>query len=1069
MYEEKSEDVFNRNPALDSNYYKTYFINRNYFYVHVYTTHKIEELSFIDTPIPYNVTVNGQEWWLSGINYTYKNDGIILSHVPVGHDYVDIYFKSSDKNSPTARIDVTENIVGIGEKVVFNGSNSQDSDGTITSYVWDFSTGVFKGGEVTDYIFTKEGIYNVILTVTDDDYLIDRAYTEIKVINRIMNISIDTDKPIVTPGSLLNHSIMLSLDSEWTRGVKNIKVECALPDDLNFISASPLPQLKNNTIIWQLGIAFETQELPMLHLQTIVKDQVENNTLILVSATLEYYDISSNKFPKETSNSARSRVNYDSIQAPKMRYRVNDIILPEDSPPYKLVLTQYEYDFSDSGNDLDWYITGKNETLYLISGEYSNDDTITITPKPNQYGDSLVTLWLVDSDGFTANQLLWINITPVNDPPIFKSAPDLILHYNEPYTFDYEPYVSDIDTPKEQLELLVLENTELDFEDESGGIVDSFNEHFQIDQFKITYNFPEKYVGNIVYMSLVIYDGSSSDGDTIQINITDDYTPKLMKNLPDVWLFEGETKLNVFDIDDYFEDPDQDSLYYSIGETHIRVNINEDNRVDITAPSDWNGVDTVTFRARDPIGAIAEDTILVTVSPLNDPPRFINVPEVFIVHYDADYTFELSAYIKDEDNELDELFLEIDDKHIRTDPNNNLKIILNYPKIMVGKDIPVKLIVSDGIDTDEQTTTVKVTDNWPPETIRTLSDISFHEDQVVENAFNLNDYFSDRDSNALFFTYGQDNIHITIDDDGTVDFSAELNWFGEERVTFRATDISDAFVESNIIITVHPVNDPPVIAPIPDQQGQINELWRVDLSEFINDVDNELSELTIETESTKLEINIKGRELLVYSNIKVSENISIRVCDGSLETVGYLNIEITGEEPKDSSNDESQVMLLILLIIMIIIVLAIPGFTSYRKYVGDYEVEEVFCISNTGLLISHVGSKRVTHRADKDVVSGMLTAIITFTQEAFTEEEKNKKAWGIKEIQMNEKNILVDRGEYTFLATVFSGRSGKKLYSQSRSTLNKLEVRYSKELNNWNGTMSDFTQIESILTPLLRA
>ena len=60
MYEDKSKDVFNQNPELDSNYYKTYFINRNYFYVHVYTTNKIDELSFIDTPIPYNVTVNGK-------------------------------------------------------------------------------------------------------------------------------------------------------------------------------------------------------------------------------------------------------------------------------------------------------------------------------------------------------------------------------------------------------------------------------------------------------------------------------------------------------------------------------------------------------------------------------------------------------------------------------------------------------------------------------------------------------------------------------------------------------------------------------------------------------------------------------------------------------------------------------------------------------------------------------------------------------------------------------------------------------------------------------------------------
>jgi hypothetical protein len=87
MYEKKSEEVFKIDPELDSNYYKTYFITRDYFSVHVYTEDPIKELSFMDTPIPYNTTVNGQEWWLSEINYTYNNDGIVLTKVPPGHSY----------------------------------------------------------------------------------------------------------------------------------------------------------------------------------------------------------------------------------------------------------------------------------------------------------------------------------------------------------------------------------------------------------------------------------------------------------------------------------------------------------------------------------------------------------------------------------------------------------------------------------------------------------------------------------------------------------------------------------------------------------------------------------------------------------------------------------------------------------------------------------------------------------------------------------------------------------------------------------------------------------------------
>ena len=74
--------------------------------------------------------------------------------------------------------------------------------------------------------------------------------------------------------------------------------------------------------------------------------------------------------------------------------------------------------------------------------------------------------------------------------------------------------------------------------------------------------------------------------------------------------------------------------------------INNDHSVDISSYSEWSGIDTITFRAEDPIGALAEDTILVTVLPVNDPPKISGVPDL-IVHYDYDYEFDLTTYITD--------------------------------------------------------------------------------------------------------------------------------------------------------------------------------------------------------------------------------------------------------------------------------------------------------------------------------------------------------------------------------------------------------------------------------------
>jgi len=1081
MYEKKSESVFKMDPKLDSNYYKTYFIERNYFNVHVFTKQMITQLSFIDTPIPYNVTVNGREWWLSGINYTYNNDGIVLTKVPPGHSYVDIYFKTNDLNAPVAQFTVSKKIIGVGENITFNASSSYDSDGEITSYNWDLGDGSYKMGVTTKHGFSEEGNYKVILTVKDDDYLISRAFQEIIVVLRVMAVSISVDKLIATPGSNMIYTITPTINSTWQEGVKDIVITDVLPDGLNYVDSIPKPQLTGNTLIWKFNSASKTSDLTPIILQTVIDKNAANNTIISNSAMVEYKGLDGHEFPQELSNLVNTKVNTGSILAPRIIMTVPNVELQEDAPPFGLYLTPFEYDFHDSGVDLKWYITGENESLFILSGEYSDEDILTITPLPNAYDNNLVTLWLIDSEGYTANQPLWINITPVNDKPIFSNAPDLIIHYDDPYTFDYETYISDIDTPKEELIVFAKENTR---NDTDTGSIEGLNSEDEagkrifINGLKVTYNYPESFVNKEVFVSLIVFDGNSSDGDTIQINVTDDYTPMLREELPDVWLEEGETKVNVFDLDEYFEDPDRDSLFYSFGETHVTVEIHKDHSVDISAPSDWNGIDIITFRARDPIGAIAEDSIYVTVIPINDPPNIEGVPDTFIVHYDADYSFDLTPYISDEDNELFELFLILTDEHIRTDPLKPLKIIMNYPQALVGSEIPVLLTVSDGLDTDFQEVTVKVTEFWPPEINKELLDVSFYEDEALINAFNLNDYFSDKDSNTLYYSYGQKNVNITINLNGSVDFSAIQDWFGVEMVTFRATDQMFAFVESIITVTVIPVNDPPVIQQLPGQKGIVNQLWNFDLTDFIFDIDNEVTELEISVESKEINIIVNGRELVIYSGVPVKEYITVIINDGKAETSETMLIEITEEKTKPSGEVGFLLSILWLLVLLIIIVISIFSYAAYRRYVGNFLIEQLFWINNDGILIFHLKSTFVSKklkgkskkrkvRADSDILSGMLTAILDFTEEAFSDEGIDKKAYGVKEFKMGEKNLLVERGKYTLYATIFTGRPGKKLYLNSNRTLQTLEKKFGKKLRHWDGGLDKLIGAKRIMRSML--
>jgi len=59
----------------------------------------------------------------------------------------------------------------VGSPIMFDGSDSNDSDGTIVSYGWNFGDGTTGTGITPTHTYTTAGNYTVVLTVTDDDSL----------------------------------------------------------------------------------------------------------------------------------------------------------------------------------------------------------------------------------------------------------------------------------------------------------------------------------------------------------------------------------------------------------------------------------------------------------------------------------------------------------------------------------------------------------------------------------------------------------------------------------------------------------------------------------------------------------------------------------------------------------------------------------------------------------------------------------------------------------------------------------------------------------------------------------
>jgi len=111
--------------------------------------------------------------------HTYTTDGTYTVTLKVTNNYDEtntdtttatITEISEDQTPPVA--DSGGPYVGVvNELITFDGSNSNDSDGAIVGYEWNFGDGTTDAGISPTHTYTTAGNYTVILTVTDDDTL----------------------------------------------------------------------------------------------------------------------------------------------------------------------------------------------------------------------------------------------------------------------------------------------------------------------------------------------------------------------------------------------------------------------------------------------------------------------------------------------------------------------------------------------------------------------------------------------------------------------------------------------------------------------------------------------------------------------------------------------------------------------------------------------------------------------------------------------------------------------------------------------------------------------------------
>jgi len=133
-----------------------------------------------------------------------------------------------------------------------------------------------------------------------------------------------------------------------------------------------------------------------------------------------------------------------------------------------------------------------------------------------------------------------------------------------------------------------------------------------------------------------------------------------------------------------------------------------------------------------------------------------------------------------------------------------------------------------------------------------------------------------------------------------------------------------------------------------------------------------------------------------------------------------------------------------------LLVASVLGYAGYEFVIRRmFAIDDIFLISKDGRLMLH-NTRRMRADRDEDILSAMLTAILTFLRD-FDPEESG----GLRRFDIGGKMALLERGTHVYLAAVYSGRVPRWAGKDLRRFMSNLETRFGPTFARWTGSPQD--------------
>ena len=304
-----------------------------------------------------------------------------------------------------------------------------------------------------------------------------------------------------------------------------------------------------------------------------------------------------------------------------------------------------------------------------------------------------------------------------------------------------------------------------------------------------------------------------------------------------------------------------------------------------------NGV-TVLAIAFDEVGLTGWDEMQgvgsIIVGPY--PPSIAPIPDLY-VRVLLPYALNLTFYVSDPDTPLASLAIwDSDAANVTANAGTYPSLDVTYGS---AGTYNVTLWVSDGIDTAWTIVRIIASALSPPVLVVQIPDVIFDEDTVATNVFSApaTTFFNDPDADPMtVVVLDATNVSSRVNGDDTIDMWSPPDWTGSEMLRLRALDPNGGFAEGAFLVTVRPINDPPVlIAPFQavtfDEDTTALDVFSGNATTHFFDVEGDL--LTI---SILGGLNIFSRvnpngtvDLWATADWYGSENLRVRATDPSGE------------------------------------------------------------------------------------------------------------------------------------------------------------------------------------------